>query len=84
MSMEIRQYVCHNCQNREVYVREDGTSYNCHNHCERYAEEVKRCREAKERFEKKNLGYKLCMDYDFEKCERLNRKYRKKKGVRAW
>lgn len=80
MSMEIRQYVCHNCQDREVYVQEDGTSYNCHNHCERYAEEVKRCREAKERFEKKNLGYKLCMDYDFEKCERLNRKYNRRKG----
>ena len=80
MSMEVRQAVCHNCPDRKIYFRDDGTPYNCHNHCEKYAEEVRQCREMKEKIEKKSLSYKLCMDYDMQKSERLNRRYNRRKG----
>lgn len=45
MGFDIRQRVCHDCEDREIYIRDDGTPYNCHNHCEKYAEEVRQLRE---------------------------------------
>lgn len=80
MSFEVRSTVCYKCPDRKLHERPDGSVYTCHSYCEKYKTETENNQRTKKEFEQRNLGYKLCMDYDFEKCERLNRKYNRRRG----
>ena len=77
MSFDSRQAICKNCEEREIYIRPDGTAYNCHNHCEKYMEEVKRVRAEKDTYNRKRTAYLDLIGYECDKRERLTRKYGK-------
>lgn len=66
--------VCYNCPDRRIIT--EGETYNCHDHCERYAEEVRRCRAEKEERAKKEFAGKLVRDYTIEKNLYFKRKYK--------
>ena len=75
MSMDMRQTACKNCTERKVGFF-DGKPYNCHNHCEKYAEEVRQAKAAKEIYDKKRIAYLDGLNYDCEKHRRLKKKYK--------
>lgn len=67
--------VCLDCPDRMV-VCTDEFKYNCHDHCERYAEEVRLHREEQAKRLNGKLKENAYMDYVAEKNKRL----RKRKG----
>lgn len=65
--------VCYQCPDRKIVTEEPY--YNCHDHCERYAEEVRRHREEKELRDSKDMSGRLIRDYIITKNLDLKRKY---------
>lgn len=76
MTFDMRQKTCVNCTERKVYVRPDGTAYNCHNHCEKYKEEVERLRQEKAEYNRKRTAYLDGVGYECDKRRRLAKKYK--------
>ena len=74
MSMDLRQKACRNCTERWVKI-EDGKAQTCHSTCEKYIEEVRLAKEAKEIADKKRMPYLSYIGYDCDKRRRLCKKH---------
>lgn len=72
--------VCYQCEDRKVYWISAEDHYNCHNHCQKYAEEIQKRREEKEKYEKGRSAYRLQYEYDVDKRIKLSKKYMSKRG----
>lgn len=66
--------VCWNCPDRKIIT--EGETYNCHDHCERYADEVRKHRAEKEEREKKEFTSRLVRDYAIERGMYRRKKYK--------
>lgn len=64
--------VCNGCPDRKIIT--EGKTYNCHDHCERYAEEVRVHREEQAKRLNGKLKENAYMDYVAEKNKRLRRR----------
>ena len=69
--------VCNGCPDRKIITV--GETYNCHDHCERYAEEVRAHRELVEKRLNGRILDKAYGDYVADKNYRLRTKYGKRR-----